>query len=241
MASARQIALFLHLLLQPQPGEDEPVGLKNPIPGEVRRVGLALEPHDRLADWARRERIDLLFIHRPWMLALLTMPEPMGVITYHQAFDRWLFSTQNPLLVQSFGLHEITPITWRREEVVGFVASVTSQPWLDFLAHADATFMGTDTVLPATRPVICRAAFLAAMNADLVESAAALGADAYLTGQMRKPGLPVIEQTGLGLIVVGHRRLELWGLRCLGHLLSEQFPELAVVWFGSADAPPGPF
>lgn len=210
------------------------MGLQNPIPGEVRRVGLALEPHARLADWARRERIDLLFIHRPWKLALLQMPEPLVVITYHQAFDRWLFSAQNPCLVQSFGLHEITPITWRGEELVGIVASVASQPWLDFLERADATFLGTDTVLSPTRPVVCRAAFLSGMSAELVEIAAALGANAYVTGQARKPGLPVIEQTGLGLIAVGHRRLELWALRCLGQLLSEQFPELAVVWSGGA-------
>ena len=233
MASARQIALFLHLLLQPQPGDDESVGVQGPVPGEVRRIGLALEPNQGMDEWVRREQIDLLFIHRSYRLLFLTMPEPVGVITYQRAFDRWLFSTQNPFLVQSFGLHEITPITWREEEIVGFVAAVIPESWPEFLERANAAFMGTESALLPTRKVVCRAAFLEAMSAVLVESAAALGADVYVTGQTRQPGLPAIEQTGLGLITVGRRHLEWWGLTCLGQLLIEQFPELAVVRFGS--------
>jgi putative NIF3 family GTP cyclohydrolase 1 type 2 len=74
-----------------------------------------------------------------------------------------------------------------------------------------------------------RVALMGAMTESLVIWAAEQGADAYVTGQLRVPALSAVEQTGIGVIAVGHRRGELWALRALGHLLRERWAELDVV------------
>lgn len=47
-----------------------------------------------------------------------------------------------------------------------------------------------------------------AMTAALVQQAAAAGADAYITGELRMPGLEPARAAGLPVIAIGHRRAE---------------------------------
>jgi putative NIF3 family GTP cyclohydrolase 1 type 2 len=78
-----------------------------------------------------------------------------------------------------------------------------------------------------------------AMRADLVEEAAADGVDLYLTGQVRAPGRGPAERLGIGVVAIGHRRSELWGLRQLGRELEEAFPGLVARVLGPARGPNG--
>ena len=55
------------------------------------------------------------------------------------------------------------------------------------------------------------------------------GADLYVTGQLRQPGRVAMLDTGIGVIAVGQKRGEMWGLRALAHLLQERFSEMEAV------------
>ena len=67
------------------------------------------------------------------------------------------------------------------------------------------------------------------MNDALVREAADRGANLYVTGQYRKPGQEAVDETGIAVVAVGHRRSEEWGLRALAHLLRQRWPELDVM------------
>ena len=69
------------------------------------------------------------------------------------------------------------------------------------------------------------------MNDRLVRAAHAAGAGVYVTGQWREPARKAVLETGLGVVCVGHRRSEEWGLRTLARLLGEN-PELGGVEVG---------
>ena len=62
-------------------------------------------------------------------------------------------------------------------------------------------------------------AVVGAMTDALVREAHARGIGAYVTGQWRQPAARAVRETGLGIVVLGHRRSELWGLRALAGLL----------------------
>lgn len=62
----------------------------------------------------------------------------------------------------------------------------------------------------------------------MTPEAVALGAQCYVTGQVRVPGARAADRAGLGYVAIGHRRSEAWGLRRLASRLSEAFPALEV-------------
>ena len=229
MGSLLEIDAFLSQTLKADHGVEEPMGVLKPALAEVCRFGVVLEPWAGLAEWVREKKIDALLIHRPWGLALDALPEGAGLLVYHRAFDLWLTSPENLCLLQAYGLREAQSITWRDGESIGFVGSIQPIPWSSFLTRITADFDGYDSAGPPTNEPIRRAAFMGAMNRELVQNADVLGADVYITGQVRQPGMEAIRQTGMGLVATGHRRAELWGLRCLSRLLAQQFPAVQVI------------
>ena len=74
-----------------------------------------------------------------------------------------------------------------------------------------------------------RVAVVGAMTDALVREAASRGADLYVTGQFRQPARNAVIETGINVIVVGHRRSELWGLRALAGVVRERWFRLEVI------------
>lgn len=72
-------------------------------------------------------------------------------------------------------------------------------------------------------------AVVGAMTDALVREAALRGADLYITGQLRKPALSAVKETGIAVVAAGHRRCEEWGLKALAGVLRERWFELEVV------------
>ena len=78
------------------------------------------------------------------------------------------------------------------------------------------------------QPTSYRIAVVGAMTDALVREAAEKGAHLYLTGAYRKPGQQAVDETGIAVIAVGHRRSEEWGLRMLADLLQAHWPVIAL-------------
>ena len=92
-------------------------------------------------------------------------------------------------------------------------------------------FGGLEQVAPpAAGPgtAVSRVAVMGAMNDALVRAADAAGAGLYATGQWRQPARAAVRATGIGVVVIGHRRSEEWGLQTLARRLRERAAGLAV-------------
>ena len=76
---------------------------------------------------------------------------------------------------------------------------------------------------------VSRVAVVGAMTDALVREAASRGADVYTTGQLRQPAQAAVLETGIGVVGVGHRRCEEWGLRALAGVLCERWSRLEVI------------
>lgn len=50
-----------------------------------------------------------------------------------------------------------------------------------------------------------------------------------MTGQFRTSAAIAIQETGIGVVAVGHRRCEEWGLRALAGVMRERWAGLEVI------------
>ena len=190
-----------------------------PGPYTISRLALALErrdlPPDLLSDFAP----DALFLHRFYDLGD-TWPG-LGVLGVHDGFDAQLTTGPNDRLAEALGWREVRALSWHGKRA-GLIATPPQQTWPELLAGFRAEFGGEEMAF-APPGTSLRLAYLNAMNPALIEQAAAQGVGVYVTGQVRPSALAALRSNGLGLIALGHRRSEAWGLRRLAGELEAAF------------------
>lgn len=193
----------------------------------IRRLGLALEPWPDFDRWVAAERLDAVFLHRPWSLtdgqrrALQTAG--IGVLAYHLAFDERLTTGFNPALAAACGWGEPEILGIKAGRPLGMACALPAPLAFDAVAaQLRAEFDGLEQATPpAIGPgvPVARVAVVGAMTDALVREAHARGVGVYVTGQWRQPARAAVRETGLGVVALGHQRSEQWGLRALARLL----------------------
>ena len=98
MPTLDDLTTFLDRALTANLYEDEQAGVYLPSEREIRRLGMALEPPENLQTWVKRERLDALFLHRPWRLERSAVADGVGVLAYHLPFDDHLTLSFKPAL-----------------------------------------------------------------------------------------------------------------------------------------------
>ncbi|MBO0951474.1 Nif3-like dinuclear metal center hexameric protein [Fibrella forsythiae] len=238
------IAFFLHEFFQTTLfPTDERGGVYRPSNRLIHHIGLALEPSANTANWVRSERLDALWLHRPWQLNLASIPTDVGVVTHHLPFDEYLTVGYNIWLAKALGISRLEEIGYKQgtdksgtllpKRPIGMIGQFDGnvpersfQEWLDLI---EKEFGGYDRAEQGQLQPQGRIAVVGAMNAGLLHEAHERGVSLYLTGEYRKGAQAAVDETGMAVIAIGHRRSEEWGLRALRSVLLEQFAGLAVV------------
>ena len=229
MVTLDSIASFLNHFFDSQRFGDDQSGVFVPSQRPVRRLGLALEPWPRLDAWARQAQLDALFLHRPWTIIERRLDPDIGVLAYHLAFDECLTLGYNPRLAAALTMTNLAVLGKRSGRPLGMIGDVPSQDFAQYRTHATEVFGGNETVLSGDAPLVERVAVVGAMTDVLVREAVTRGAAIYITGQLRQPARAAVDDTGIAVIEVGHRRSEVWGLRALAGVLRERWTGLTVV------------
>ena len=197
----------------------------------VKRIGLLLEPIRDWWGWVAREKIDALFVHRPWDMGEegqhALADAGIGTLAYHLAFDERLTTGFNPTLAAACGWGAPDLIAEKDGRPLGMACALPAGP-VSFAAvvrRVTEEFGGVEEVTPpagGAGALITGAACVGAMNDKHVRAAHAAGAGVYVTGQWRQPARAAVRETGIGVVAVGHHRSEVWGLRTLAGLLREE-------------------
>ncbi|BAY29906.1 hypothetical protein NIES2107_17500 [Nostoc carneum NIES-2107] len=203
-------------------------GIYLPSSNPVKRLGLALEAETRLYEWVSDKHLDALFLHRPWNLELQKLPPELGIISYHLPFDECLTIGFNPRLAQILQMSNLQVLGEKENRAIGMIGNIHTQSFAQLCSYITQIFGKTEQILPAVNSNIKRIAVVGAMTDLLIREAAKLGVDVYITGQFRQPAKAAIQETQIGVITVGHRRSELWGLRSLLEVLQERWSSLEV-------------
>jgi len=201
----------------------------------IQRIGLSLEPWPGLYDWIAENQLDVLWLHRPWTLDGARLSTRVSVLYHHLPFDETLTMGYNLPMAETLQMshpeeigHKQAPDLPRRAiGILGQTPGADVSAWIQLVEN---TFGGYDQVHVGKQPAIGRIAIMGAMNDALIREAARRGADLYLTGAYRKSAQTAVDETGITVIAVGHRRSETWGLRALADVLQERWADLSIVF-----------
>lgn len=207
--------------------EDVPTLYRAGDARDVNALGFALEPQDvpRDAD------VDAVFLHRPFRLGS-TLPG-RAILASHAGFDDKLTTGENAPLIEQLGWRDVRPfdVDGRR---FGVIASPPQRSWSAFLAALLAEFGAFEDVTPPSRDVVRRVALVNAFRPELVTNLHGEGVDVLVTGQGRVHGAKRAREVGVGVVALGHRGSEAWGLRQLAREFGEAFPGLRTVVYASS-------
>jgi putative NIF3 family GTP cyclohydrolase 1 type 2 len=237
MIKLETLAEFLNEVLKVDQFKDDLNGIYQSSNRPIRCLGLIREPWSEVADWVCSNQIDALFCHRPWKLSLEQLPNDTGVLAYHLSFDEALTIGYNPWLANQLGMKNLAVLGTKRESQVerpiGMIGDISSQSFYDYHQQVSTVFDGTEEIwlgAPKTSEFqISRVAVVGATSAELVQMAAAQGADLYITGQFRSVAKTALQSTGMSCIAIGHQRSEEWGIQALAELIRQRWPALQVV------------
>ncbi|MBA3441399.1 MAG: Nif3-like dinuclear metal center hexameric protein [Pyrinomonadaceae bacterium] len=229
MISLNELAEFLDRFFAMHLYQDDQGGVYCASPRPVRRLGVALEPWLQLGTWVRDQRLDALFLHRPWQLDPQQLAGDVGVVAYHHAFDERLTLGWNLRLAEAMELSQVEVLGHKDDRPLGMIGEVRAQSFATFRLRIAQTFGGEEQTRLYDKGEITRVAVVGAMTELLVGEAWHRGAQVYVTGQWRKPAGRAVAENGIGVIVVGHRRSEEWGLRALAGVIRERWAEVEVV------------
>lgn len=226
------IARFLSDFFEANRFTNDQNGVYVPSEKVLARFGIALEPWSEIAAWVQHERLDGLFLHRPWQLQTVDI----GVVAYHLAFDESLTLGFNPRLATVLGISNLEVLSKKegfdkahRPRAIGMLGEVESHSFDKYCDRLNQVFKGYDKLIPGTTGKISRVAVVGAMNDVLVREAKDRGANIYITGQLRQSAKAALEETGISCVAIGHRRSEEWGLRALSGLLRDRFAQLEII------------
>lgn len=205
----------------------EPQPLVRPSARPVTRLALALEPGDLPAEPSAELGADALFLHRSRGVG--ERWPGVGVLGVHDGFDLHLTTGPNGRLACALGWQDVRQVEWERAS--GLIATPPQPTWEALRSALQREFGGEDTSFPPADLQAPRVALMNAMRPGLLEQAADSGVTVYLTGQLRPAAVAAAQARGVGVIALGHRRTEEWGLRQLARELKEAFPGLDTeVW-----------
>ena len=208
---------------------DDQRGIYHPSERNVRRIGLALEPWTGIDRWVKQKDLDALFLHRPWRLDMQTLPDDVGILAYHLAFDLTLTLGLNPRLANVLQMTHLVPCAYKENLPLGMLGNIPVTSTNSFLEMLTELFGTPPSVEKNTHETVSRIAVVGAMTDSTIREAAEQGAHLYITGQFRQPARAAVNETGITVAVVGHKTSELWGLRTLASLLHERWAHLDVV------------
>lgn len=224
------VAAAVDALLGSAAGSGESTVIVRPRTSPVARLGLALEPDAGLRAWIDAERLDALLLHRHWRLDIAELPHALGVLANHDPFDEALGLGRGEWLAERLGGELAGTIGERDGIPLGALVELPEPLPATALTDALAAEFGQfEAVVPGQATTVRRVATARAMTDALVREAAARGAGAWVTGQLRRPADAAVRDTGILAVAVGHRRSELWALARLAAWLAPRLPDVTVL------------
>ena len=224
-----QIAAYLDRALGSERFPHDQESIYHASTSPIVRIGLAVEPWPGIEHWVQQQRLDALFLHRPWKLDKKKLPEHIGILASHLPFDATLTFGFNPRLAQALSMVNPIPFAYKDSIPLGMRGTIEPTTTEDFLATLTQIFGRAPTVQDIFSDSIEHIALVGAMNDTLIREAASHGVQLYLTGQFRPSAARAVQETEMTVAEIGHAEGEWWGLRALAGLLRERWANLDVL------------
>lgn len=210
-------------------------GLQLANEGKVERVVAAVDASLPVIEEASKGGPGLLIVHHGmfWQGAQpvtgafyrklkTSMDAGLAIYSSHLPLDIHPVFGNNVLLAQSVGLVDMEPFFEQKGQYLG----VTGQ-WngsLDELVCAvQTTVQGRVHLCPGGSQTVSKVGIITGGAGSEVIKVAALGVDAFITGEGPHWSYPLAEEIGINLLYAGHYATETFGVRAVVSELSKRF------------------
>lgn len=183
---------------------------------EVKRVLVALNVTEDVVRLAIRERYDVILSHHPLVFhplkalnneehvakkLMMLIPHGIAVMSFHTRLDA-VDGGVNDVLAQCIGLSRVVPFG---DEGIGRVGEYDAEMSLEAFAMQVRRALSAPVVqYSSAGRSVRRVALLGGDGKDDVAAAKAVGADTFLTGNLRYDQMVDAPECGMNLVTAGH-------------------------------------
>ena len=148
----------------------------------------------------------------------------LAVYAAHLPLDAHPVYGNNAQLCRILGVGRKRPAFDYHGQPIGFIGTLArAMPFDAFCDRVRERVTPDLRVLDFGKETVRSVGIVSGGAAEMVDQAAALGADVYLTGEPGLVGYTAAENLGMNVIFAGHYATETWGVRALEALLRERF------------------
>lgn len=239
MAARDEIVAYLDELLDSASFEDYgPNGLQVPGAEDVNLVVTGVSAHRELFERASEAGAQMVLCHHGmfWNAQprhvtpavkdrLVTLFDSnMSLAAYHLPLDAHAEVGNNALICEQLGLERSEPFASHRGRAVGFVGrSAEGVPAQELFDRCTRAFGFEPLVFDSGPEVVHSVGIISGGGSSSIGEAAALGLDAFLTGEPSEFVMADAREAEMHFIAGGHYATETFGVRRLGELLEERF------------------
>lgn len=219
-------------LLQPARFADYcPNGLQVQGRAEVRHIVSGVTASEALIDAAIAEGADAILVHHGYFwkgespvvtgmkrrrLAKL-LAHDISLLAYHLPLDAHPLLGNNAQLASRLGLRREGPLFPADARAVGDIGLLAAAMTADALSAHIANVLGRVPLHIEGGPrEIRRVAWCTGGAQGFIEQAIAMGADAYLSGEISEPTVHAARESGIHYFALGHHASERYGAQALG-------------------------
>lgn len=240
MADRDQIIGFCDELLAVDEFEDYgPNGLQVPGRREVSKLATGVTANREFLSAAVKAGADLAIAHHGLFFGdqsralteqqaqrlRLALEAEMSVAGYHLPLDAHRELGNNVLLCRGLGLEpEPAPFGEVKGRPIGVIGSSAEAIAPEELVDRLSALLGREPFRFEEGPAqIRRVGIVTGGGASVLHEAAALGLDAFITGEPAEHAMGDAREAGLHFIAAGHYATEVFGVRRLGVMLAQRF------------------
>jgi dinuclear metal center YbgI/SA1388 family protein len=208
----------------------------------VRRVLLALDATEAVAEYAKANGFDAVVTHHPMIfspLRALSSLDPtarkamffaknnIAVMSFHTRLDA-LAGGVNDVFAEKLGIINTVPFGPEGEKLgrIGVLPAPVS--FRRFCADVAEALSSPCVTAIGAKETVQKVAVLGGGGKDFVESAIMAGADVFVTGEVTYNVMLGAKASGLCLVTAGHYHTERPVLASLYNIIKERFPETEV-------------
>lgn len=219
-----------------------PNGLQIEGSHTVHKIVTAVTASQEAIDAAIDANADVLMVHHGYFWkgepAPLTgmkgqrikklMQHNISLIAYHLPLDAHVTLGNNAALADLLDIKITGPLDPAESQPIGNVGELATPMTVDaFISHLAARLQRTPLHLAATdssqTATIQKVGFCTGAAQDFLDKAAALGCDAYISGEVSERTYHEAKELGIHYFACGHHATERGGIRRLGQALAQQF------------------
>ncbi len=224
-------------IMEPEAFQDYcPNGLQVEGRPEVSRIVSGVTASQALIDAAVERRADVLLVHHgffwrgedPCLTGMkgrritTLLKHGISLLAYHLPLDAHPALGNNARLAELLGIR-ITGGMDGSERPVGNVGVLAKPMTANAFAEHIESVLGRRPLLEAVgSDKIERIAWCTGAAQSYIDKAAALGVDAYLSGEVSEPTIHTARELGVHYFAAGHHATERYGVQALGEVLAER-------------------